>query len=121
MGYIAAWPLSAWLIGTLVERAYRRTDYPSPLLILGCILAGSFAFVHPLGILGMWWRIPGATLMKAIANDLKFWPGDLVKSLAAAFIAVGVHRSFPACSPSAETCAPGPPYDRKDHSHHEAP
>jgi len=95
VGYIVAWPLSAWLIGTLVERAYKRAERPSPLLILGCVLAGSFVFIHPLGIAGMWWRIPDASLMKAISNDLNFWPGDLVKSLAAAFIVVGVHRSFP--------------------------
>ena len=95
VGYLVSWPLSAWLIGTLVERVYQRSDYPSPLTILGCVLAGSFLFVHPLGIAGMWWRIPGATLANAVSNDLNFWPGDLVKSVTAAFIVVGVHRTFP--------------------------
>jgi biotin transport system substrate-specific component len=37
-------------------------------------------------------RLP---LQDAFLADLAFWPGDLVKCVLAAVIAVGVHKAFP--------------------------
>ena len=96
-GYLLAFPLAALLIGALARVVLRRTEGRSGLrwvLLLLAGLAGSFAFVHPMGIAGIALNA-GLPLDKAFLADLVYWPGDVIKNLAASFVAVAVHRAFP--------------------------
>ena len=47
-----------------------------------------------MGIIGMM-LTAGLSLRAALLTDLAFVPGDLIKALVAALIAVAVHRAFP--------------------------
>lgn len=96
-GYLLAFPLAAlvigWIARKVVVRSQARTGLRWGLLFLAG-LAGSFLFVHPLGIIGMMINA-GLPLDKAMAADLIYWPGDVIKNIAAAVVAVAVHRAFP--------------------------
>ncbi len=96
-GYLLAFPLAALLIGWLaqkvVARANRGTGVKWGLLFLAG-LAGSFVFVHPMGIAGMAINA-GLPVDKALMADLIYWPGDVIKNIAASVVAVAVHRAFP--------------------------
>ncbi len=93
-GYLIAFPLAAGLTGFVVERLPRRKLATSVPLIFLAGLAGSFVFVHPLGIAGLVANA-GFTWREAFTIDLAFWPGDAVKNLAMAVVATAVHRAFP--------------------------
>lgn len=97
-GYLLAFPLAALLIGFLaravVAGTQRRQGVRWGLMFLAG-LAGSFAFVHPMGIAGMVLNA-GLEVPAAIGADLLYWPGDVVKNVIAASVALAVHRAFPA-------------------------
>lgn len=94
VGYLIGFPFAAALCGLLVERLPRRRIATSVPLIVLSGLAGSFAFIHTLGILGLAWRAD-LSLRAAFVSDLTFWPGDVVKNLAMGLVATAVHRAFP--------------------------
>ena len=98
VGYILAFPFAAAATGFIVERLPRGRVATSIPLIFGAGIIASFVFVHPLGILGMAWRLD-LTLGEAFLADLVFWPGDVVKNLLMAVVATAVHRAFPALLP----------------------
>ncbi|TBT84717.1 biotin transporter BioY [Propioniciclava sinopodophylli] len=96
-GYLLAFPLAALLIGFLTRIVLTRTEGRNGLrwaLLLLAGLAGSFAFVHPMGIAGIALNA-GLPLDKAFLADLVYWPGDIIKNIAASFVALAVHRAFP--------------------------
>ena len=96
-GYLLAFPLAALLIGFLARAVLARTEGRNGLrwaLLVLAGLAGSFAFVHPMGIAGIALNA-GLPLDKAFLADLVYWPGDLIKNIAASFVALAVHRAFP--------------------------
>lgn len=96
-GYLLAFPLAALLIGWLARKVVVRTQSHSGLrlgLLFLAGLAGSFAFVHPMGIAGIMINA-GLPLKSAFLADIVYWPGDIIKNLAAAVVAVAVHRAFP--------------------------
>lgn len=95
VGYLVSFPLAAWLIGFIVERLPRRRLASSAGLLFIAVLAGNLVFIWPLGILGMWWRVPFDTIEQAFSANLVFVPGDLIKVAVAALIASSVHRAFP--------------------------
>lgn len=95
-GYLLAFPLAALVIGWLARKVVvraQKTGLRWGLLFLAG-LAGSFIFVHPMGIAGMAINA-GLPVDKAIAADLIYWPGDVIKNIAASVVAVAVHRAFP--------------------------
>lgn len=96
-GYLLAFPLAALLIGFLaraiVSRNQKSTGVRWGLLFLAG-LAGSFAFVHPMGIAGIAINA-GIPVDKAFLADIVYWPGDVIKNIAASAVAVAVHRAFP--------------------------
>ena len=95
-GYLLAFPLAALVIGWLARKVVvraQKTGLRWGLLFLAG-LAGSFIFVHPMGIAGMAINA-GLPIDKAIAADLIYWPGDVIKNIAASVVAVAVHRAFP--------------------------
>jgi biotin transport system substrate-specific component len=93
-GYLVAFPLAAGLTGFVVERLPRHKVATSVPLIFLAGLAGSFVFVHPLGIAGLVANA-GLSWGEAFRIDLAFWPGDVVKNLGMAVVATAVHRAFP--------------------------
>jgi biotin transport system substrate-specific component len=50
--------------------------------------------VHSLGVAGIALNTK-ATLGQAFLSDLVFYPGDIIKNILAAVIAVALHRAFP--------------------------
>lgn len=96
-GYLLAFPLAALVIGWLARKVVVRSQQRNGLrwgLLFLAGLAGSFIFVHPMGIAGMAINA-GLPVDKAILADLAYWPGDVVKNIAASVVAVAVHRAFP--------------------------
>ncbi|AJT42864.1 biotin operon repressor [Psychromicrobium lacuslunae] len=92
-GYIIAFPLMALAVGALATLIVRRAWRLAPLLF---VLAGIIGLLisHLLGIIGM--MINGKLpLDKAIAADVIFVPGDLVKIVLATVLALALHRAFP--------------------------
>lgn len=106
-GYLIAFPLAAFVAGALATRVVRgRARFRAPLLFLCCVTA-SLLTIHPLGIAGLMVNA-GLPLGEAVLVDVVYLPGDVVKNVLAALIAVSVHRAFPrllgrprAASPSA--------------------
>lgn len=95
IGYLVAFPLAAFACGLLVERLpHHRLSYGAP-LIFACAMVGSILLTHPLGIAGMHWRIPDFSWSAALAADMTFWPGDVVKNVCVAIVAAAAHRAFP--------------------------
>ena len=94
---LLAFPLAALLIGFLaraiVSRNQKSTGVRWALLFLAG-LAGSFAFVHPMGIAGIAINA-GIPVDQAFLADIVYWPGDVIKNIAASVVAVAVHRAFP--------------------------
>ncbi len=93
-GYLLAFPLAALVAGSLAALVLRRAErFRTVLLFLAC-LAASLATVHPLGIAGLVVNA-GLPLRDAIVVDAAYLPGDVLKNLLAAVLAVSVHRAFP--------------------------
>ncbi|MBF0686236.1 MAG: biotin transporter BioY [Cellulomonas sp.] len=94
VGYLLAFPLAAavagWL-GGLALRARPAWRYP---LLVAAGLGSSFLVTHPSGIVGLMARL-GVTAREALAIDLVYWPGDVVKNLLAAAVTLAVLRAFP--------------------------
>ena len=88
-GFLLAYPVAAYVIGLLCARAGRPLGFfPA----LGCILAGGILLLYAVGI--PWIAaVAGISLMKAAAGSMWFVPGDLVKAVAAASVAVTVRRA----------------------------
>lgn len=103
-GYLLGFPFAAALTGFLVERLPRRRVATSIPLITLAGLAGSFAFIHTLGITGLV-LLADLTWGQAFVADLVFWPGDVVKNLAVGVVATAVHRAFADLLPRRRTAA----------------
>lgn len=97
IGYLLSFPLGAALTGFLSYRLLDRSRRSTWAWLAAAGLAGSFLLVHPLGIVGMA-AVLHVSLPVAVGYDLPFIPGDILKSLAAGFVAAQVHRAFPGLS-----------------------
>ncbi|UUL75325.1 biotin transporter BioY [Pseudarthrobacter sp. Fe7] len=93
-GYIIAFPIAAFVVGWLATLVIRRTTKARALWFFLAATATSIVFVHTLGIIGIAMNSK-ATLEQAFLSDLVFYPGDLIKNVLAAAIAVALHRAFP--------------------------
>ena len=114
VGYLLAFPFAAALAGAfggialrLAPRlqasafaarlggwAVRTTSaWRYPLLVLAG-LGASFLTIHPAGIVGLMARL-GLSFREALAIDVVYWPGDVIKNLAAAAVAVAIFKAFP--------------------------
>jgi biotin transport system substrate-specific component len=93
-GYLLAFPLAALVAGLLAVVVLRRARrFRAGLLFLAC-LAASLLTIHPLGVAGLMVNA-GLPLREAIIIDAAYLPGDVIKNVLAALIAVSVHRAFP--------------------------
>lgn len=97
-GYLLSFPLAAFVVGLLSRAVLRRVTRARFAALFGAGLATSFLVIHPLGIAGMMLnaKLPFAA---AVAADMAFWPGDVIKNLAAAAAAVSVFAAFPRLAP----------------------
>ena len=93
-GYIIAFPIAAGVVGWLATVVIRRTTKARALWLFLAATATSIVIVHSLGIAGIALNSK-ATLEQAFLSDLVFYPGDIIKNVLAAAIAVALHRAFP--------------------------
>lgn len=93
-GYIIAFPIAAGVVGWLAAIVIKRTTKARALWFFLAATATSVVVVHTLGILGIALNSK-ATLEQAFLSDLVFYPGDIIKNILAAAIAVALHRAFP--------------------------
>ena len=94
-GYLVAFPLYALFVGMIAGRLVKRfRGWKLWALLVVAGVVTSFLTVHPLGIAGMAVNL-GLTIPQAVVADMPFWPGDILKNVAAAALAVVVHRAFP--------------------------
>ena len=94
-GYLVSFLLAALVLGLAARAVVRRTR-PSRWvpLMFGATLATTLLVVHPLGVAGLVLNAK-LSLSAAVAADLPFLPGDLLKGFVAAVAAAAVHRAFP--------------------------
>ncbi|HEY8754029.1 MAG TPA: biotin transporter BioY [Arthrobacter sp.] len=93
-GYIIAFPIAAAVVGWLATVVIRRTTRARSLWFFVAAMVTSIVFVHTLGVLGIALNTK-ASLGDAFLSDLIFYPGDVIKNILAAVIAVALHRAFP--------------------------
>lgn len=94
VGYLVAFPFAAALCGWLAGSAARAVGSARYLVLVASGVVASFVVIHPAGIAGMMARA-GLTLPEAFAADAVFLPGDVLKNLAAAAVAVAVFAAYP--------------------------
>lgn len=95
IGYLLSFPFAALVAGLLASWFVGKGFKSQYLWLFAAGFGASILVVHPAGVLGLM-TILKIDLAKAIAIDLPFWPGDVVKNFVAAAIAVAVHKAFPA-------------------------
>jgi biotin transport system substrate-specific component len=93
-GYIIAFPIAAGVVGWLATVVIRRTTKARALWLFLSATVTSVVFVHSLGVAGIVLNTK-ATLEQAFLSDVVFYPGDIIKNILAAAIAVALHRAFP--------------------------
>lgn len=94
VGYLLGFPLAAALAGALAGAARSATGGARYLVLVASGLTATALTVHPLGVLGIVLRTD-LTLSEAFAAGAVFFPGDTVKNLLAAAVAVAVFRQYP--------------------------
>ncbi len=94
IGYLLAFPLGALLVGWVAQLVVNWTGAKQ---FFGLFLAGvaGSLLVHAVGVVGLIFGVAHLSPTAALAVDIAFWPGDLLKVFAAAAIAVAVHKAFP--------------------------
>lgn len=95
VGYLLAFVPAAAVAGALAGMARRVAPRWRLAVLAGAALVAGLLVVHPLGIAGLVLRA-GLPLPAAVVADLVFVPGDALKAVVAAAVAVGVLRAFPA-------------------------
>lgn len=90
-GFLLSWPIAAFVIGFLTERAWPRLNYGIAAVI------NAFGGIVVVYVVGIPWLAAAAEmdLAKAAGASAAFIPGDLVKVAIAAFVAVTVKRAYP--------------------------
>lgn len=93
-GYIIAFPVVAMTVGFLARIVFRRISRARFLALFGACMVTSLLITHPFGIIGMMINAK-LDLASAVAADVVFLPGDVLKNLAAAAIGLSVVKAFP--------------------------
>lgn len=94
-GYLLSFPLAAAVTGAIASYGLERFGKAKYLWLAGGAIAGAVLVTTPMGIAGLMLNA-GMTLPDATLAALSFVPLDIVKMLAAAGIALAVHKAFPA-------------------------
>jgi biotin transport system substrate-specific component len=90
-GFLLAWPLGALVTGVLTERFWRRFNLAWALV---ATTVGGIVVIYAIGI-PVLSAIAGTSLATAFTGSLVFVPGDVVKAVVAALVAVTVRRAYP--------------------------
>lgn len=90
-GFLLAYPLSAFVIGWLVERNWARLNFVKLLLIN---ILGGIVLLYAIGI-PVITLVTGVQLASAALGSLLFVPGDLLKAVLAASAGIYVKRGYP--------------------------
>ncbi|WP_323961829.1 biotin transporter BioY [Arthrobacter sp. JZ12] len=93
-GYIIAFPVAAVVVGFLARLVFRKVSRLRLLALFAACTVTSLTITHPFGIVGMMINAK-LDLGAAIAADVVFLPGDILKNLAAAAIGLSVVKAFP--------------------------
>jgi biotin transport system substrate-specific component len=96
VGFLLAWPVTAFVIGWLTER--RGAPYRLGWGVVANI-GGGIVVLYAAGIAGIA-AVTGISLGAAAVSTWIFIPGDLVKAVLAAAIARGVHAAYPGLIPA---------------------
>ncbi|MGC4154988.1 MAG: biotin transporter BioY [Propionicimonas sp.] len=94
-GYLLSFPFAAAVTGAIASYGLERFGRAKYLWLAGGAIAGAVLVTTPMGIAGLMINA-GMTLPAAALVALGFVPLDIVKMLAAAGIALAVHKAFPA-------------------------
>ncbi|WP_423181437.1 biotin transporter BioY [Arthrobacter sp. NyZ413] len=93
-GYIIAFPLAAAAAGWLAARIVCKTNKYRTVLLFAAAMLCSIVLIHGLGVVGF--MVNGKfDFAKAFLADLPYYPGDTIKNVLAAVIAVALHKAFP--------------------------
>lgn len=98
-GYILSWPLSAFLIGLMVEKFSANGQIKTWQITLAHI-AGGILVVHAIGFpwLVNVMNLP-LNLDTFISSFLVFMPGDFIKAFVGAPVAMAVYKAIPSLKP----------------------
>lgn len=90
-GFLIAWPLGAFVTGLLTEAFWPRINVAWALV---ATLVGGVGVIYAVGIpfLSVF---SGTSMLTAFTGSLAFVPGDVVKAVVAAVVAVTVGRAYP--------------------------
>lgn len=102
-GFLIGWIPTVAVIGWLTVKMLPRYN-----VVVGTAinLLGGIVVLYGFGIAGLMLRTD-LTLWQALSTNVTFLPGDAVKAVVAALVAVQVHRAYPALlAPRSTTYAP---------------
>lgn len=90
-GFLLGWPVGAYVVGRLTERAYDRYSLSRG---FAYNVVGGIAAVY-LGGIPWLAAVTEISLLQAAVGSAAFLPGDVIKAAVAAWVAVGVRRAYP--------------------------
>ncbi|GBF10589.1 biotin transporter BioY [Tepidibacillus sp. HK-1] len=95
-GYVLSWPIAAFVIGLLVERSWQNLKVWKLTLFH---VIGGILIVYAIGIpyLAV---VAKLNIYEALISNLAFIPGDLIKAIVAAVVAMQMKKSYPIIQPS---------------------
>lgn len=90
-GFLLAWPVCAFAIGFMVERTWRRLSY------INAFVINAIGGVFLMYAFGVPWAAFSAEigLWNAFMGSMAFVPGDIIKAVIAAYVAVALKRAYP--------------------------
>jgi biotin transport system substrate-specific component len=90
-GYLYSWPIAAFVIGLLTQLLWRRLNLAYAFL---ANVVGGIVVIYAIGVpfVSVYTDVP---LWTSLTGSFLFLPGDAVKALIAALVAVGVRRAYP--------------------------
>jgi biotin transport system substrate-specific component len=91
VGFLLGWPVAAFVVGAVTERA--GSTYT---LVWGLVAntVGGIVVLYAAGIAGIA-AVAGTSVQAAAVSTWIFLPGDLVKVVLGALVARGVHAAYP--------------------------
>lgn len=104
-GYILSWPFAAFLIGFIMERFAGEGKVKAWQIVLAHVIGG-ILFIH---LIGFPWVVTVANLPlnmeTLIGVFLIFLPGDFLKAIVAAPVALAIYKAIPSLEPKPATRA----------------
>jgi biotin transport system substrate-specific component len=96
VGYLAGFVLAAFAVGWIVERGGVRPGIAW--VVTACLIGSAVVLLVGVPVQSLVTGVPLGTTVKL---SLVFLPGDLIKSVAAAAVVLGVQKAYPDAAPAA--------------------